>query len=66
MDGSSNNKGAGADIVLEGPGELLVEQSLQFGFKTSNNQAEYEALIAGLELAQDTGRKLSFVKLIHS
>jgi len=51
VDGSSNNKGTGAGIVLEGPGDLLVEQSLQFGFKTSNNQAEYKALIAGLELA---------------
>jgi len=55
VDGSSNNKGTGAGIVLEGPGELLVEQSLQFEFKTSNNQAEYEALIAGLELARDMG-----------
>ena len=62
VDGSSNNKGAGASIVLEGPGELLVEQSLQFGFKTSNNQAEYEALIVGLELAQDMGAKAVICK----
>ena len=33
----------------------MIEQSLSFGFKTSNNQAEYEALIVGLELAQDMG-----------
>lgn len=31
--------------------------NLQFGLKTSNNQAEYEALIAGLELARDMGPK---------
>jgi len=43
VDGSSNSKGVGAGVVLEGPGDLLIEQSLRFGFKTSNNQAEYEA-----------------------
>jgi len=48
VDGSSNTKGGGASIVLQGPNNLLLEQSLQFGFKTSNNQVEYEALIVGL------------------
>ena len=27
--------------------------ALRFGFKASNNEAEYEALIAGLELAKE-------------
>jgi len=45
VDGSSNKRGSGADIILEGPGEVAVEQSIRFGFDTSNNQAEYEALI---------------------
>ena len=59
VDGSSNPQGAGAGIVLEGPGDILVEQSLCFNFKTSNNQAEYEAIIAGLNLVRDVGaRKL--------
>ena len=57
VNGSSNSKGAGAGVVLEGPGGLLIEQSLRFGFNTSNNQAEYEALIAGLELARDMGEQ---------
>ena len=51
VDGSSNTKGAGAGIVLEGPSGILIEQSLCFAFKTSNNQAEYEAIVAGLHLA---------------
>jgi len=55
MDGSSNEKGSGAGIILEGPGDLTLEQSIRFEFKTSNNQAEYEALIAGLRLARDIG-----------
>jgi len=57
VDGSSNRKGSGADIILEGPREVAVEQSIRFGFDTSNNQAEYEALIVGLRLARDLGVK---------
>lgn len=40
---------------MEGLNGLIVEQSLIFKFKVSNNQAEYEALLAGLELARDLG-----------
>jgi len=59
VDGSSNPQGAGAGIVLEGPDDIVIEQSLRFNFKTSNNQAEYEAIIAGLNLARDVAaRKL--------
>lgn len=32
-----------------------MEQALQFGFKATNNQAEYENLLAGLNLAYDMG-----------
>lgn len=45
-DGSSNLKESSAGIVLERPGDLFIEQSLRFEFKASNNQAEYDALIA--------------------
>ncbi|XP_057452459.1 uncharacterized protein LOC130744287 [Lotus japonicus] len=51
VDGSTNENESGAGVTLQGPGELVLEQSLRFQFKTSNNQAEYEALIAGLILA---------------
>jgi len=57
VDGSSNNKQCGAGVVLENPNRIKVEQSLRFNFKASNNQAEYEALIAGLNLAEDMGVK---------
>jgi len=46
VDGSSNKKGSGAGIVLEGPENFLIEITLRLEFKTSNNQAEYEALVA--------------------
>jgi len=57
VNGSSNNKQCGARVILENPSGIKVEQSLRFNFKASNNQAEYEALIAGLNLAEDMGVK---------
>jgi len=40
-------------VVVEGPDDILLEQTLKFEFKTSNNQAEYEVIIASLNLALD-------------
>jgi len=57
VDGSSNPKGAGVGIVLEGPNDILIEKSLHFAFKTSNNQAKYETILAGLSLAREVGVK---------
>nr|KYP46591.1 Retrovirus-related Pol polyprotein from transposon opus [Cajanus cajan] len=57
VDGSSNSKGGGAGIILEGPNQVTLEQSLKFSFKVTNNQAEYEALLAGLRLARDLGAR---------
>jgi len=55
VDGSSNLKGSGAGIILEGPGDILIEQSLRFELKASNNQVEYEALITGRNLVAEMG-----------
>jgi len=55
VDGSSNLKGVGVGIVLEGPNDILIEKSLHFAFKTSNNQAEYEAILASVSLAREVG-----------
>ncbi|RDY02416.1 Retrovirus-related Pol polyprotein from transposon 17.6, partial [Mucuna pruriens] len=57
VDGSSNQTGSGAGVILEGPNGILVEQSLHFDFKASNNQAEYEALLAGMKLALEIEAK---------
>jgi len=45
-------KGSKARIILEDPDNVTLAQALKFNFKASNNQAEYEALIAGLKLAR--------------
>jgi len=42
-------------VILEESNGLLIEQALRFGFKASNNQAEYEALIVGMLLAKEIG-----------
>jgi len=53
VDGSSNQQGSGASVILGGPDGLLIKQALRFAFKASNNQAEYGALIAGMLLAKE-------------
>lgn len=63
MDGFYNLKGIGARIILEGPMDLVLEYSLRFNFHTSNNQAEYEALIAGMRLAKEVGVTHLFVQI---
>ncbi|XP_015970505.1 uncharacterized protein LOC107493980 [Arachis duranensis] len=55
VDGSSNKVGSGAGIILVSEGGTQIEVSLKFEFPASNNQAEYEALIAGLKLAEEVG-----------
>ena len=43
--------------MLEGPNDILIEKSFHFAFKTSNNQAEYEAILVDLSLAREVGVK---------
>jgi len=62
LDGSSNQQGSGANVILEGPNGLLIEQALRFAFKTDNNQAKYEALIAGILLAKEMGAQSLLAK----
>lgn len=57
VDGSSNQMGSGAGLVLTTPQKVEFEYALHFNFKASNNEAEYEALIAGLRIARELGAK---------
>ncbi|KAK0596580.1 hypothetical protein LWI29_016986 [Acer saccharum] len=50
VDGSSNTHGSGAGIVITTPERDAVECAMRFDFKATNNQAEYEALLAGLRV----------------
>ena len=51
-DGSSNRQDRGADVVLLSPEGDVVECMIRLDFPTTNNKAEYEALVAGLDLAR--------------
>ena len=53
-DGSSNRQARGADVVLLSPERDVVECMIRLNFPTTNNEAEYEALVAGLDLARAT------------
>ncbi|XP_020412006.1 uncharacterized protein LOC109947048 [Prunus persica] len=53
VDGASNHKGSGAGVVIITPDGSLLEQAITLGFSASNNEAEYEALLAGLRLAKE-------------
>ena len=51
IDGATNAQGSGAGLILTSPEGIDIEYALRFGFQASNNEAEYEAVIAGLNLA---------------
>ena len=51
VDGASNAQGSGAGLILTSLEGIDIEYALRFGFRTSNNEAEYEAVIAGLNFA---------------
>ncbi|XP_077252373.1 uncharacterized protein LOC143891722 [Tasmannia lanceolata] len=53
VDGSATAGGSGAGLVLAGPDNFLTEYALKLDFKASKNEAEYEALIAGITLATE-------------
>ena len=58
----SHQQGSGTGIILEGPNGVLIEQALRFAFRASNNQAEYEALIARMLLAKEMGAQSLLAK----
>nr|GEY24546.1 reverse transcriptase domain-containing protein [Tanacetum cinerariifolium] len=54
-DGSSCVDGSGAELILTSPEGTEFTYVLRFQFAASNNEAEYEALIAGLRIAARMG-----------
>jgi ribonuclease HI len=55
FDGSYTLKGAGAGVVLIPPEGDILKYAIQLGFPATNNIAEYEGLVTGLQLAKDLG-----------
>ena len=55
FDGSMMKKGAGVGLVFVLPLEVRMWYMVHLDFPSSNNVAEYEALINGLCIAIDLG-----------
>ena len=57
VDGALSVMGAGVGIVIITPEGIRLEHSFRLGFKASNNEAKYEALIVGLKTTLDLGTR---------
>jgi ribonuclease HI len=62
IDGSSTKEMSGAGVILVSPEGDKFEYALQLRFHATNNEAEYEALLAGLRLSKGMGIKALTVK----
>ncbi|GJY30851.1 reverse transcriptase domain-containing protein [Tanacetum coccineum] len=52
MDEASSLKGVGADLVLIDPTGMEYTYAIRLNFPSTNNEAEYEAFLAGLRIAE--------------
>nr|XP_027102165.1 uncharacterized protein LOC113723098 [Coffea arabica] len=55
VDGSSSQEGCGAGLLLTSPMGDELAYALRFDFRASNNESEYEALVAGMVIARKLG-----------
>ncbi|KAL0458670.1 UNVERIFIED_CONTAM: Ribonuclease HI [Sesamum latifolium] len=57
VDRSSTIQGSGAGIVITSLEGEDLEFAIKFDFKASNNEAEYEVLVAGMKMAHEVGAR---------
>jgi ribonuclease HI len=62
FDGASSRHGKGAGIVLKSPLGHIFKFAYRLEFEATNNVAEYEAILLGLELAKALKIKLLSIK----
>ena len=62
MDGSSTLHAGGIGIVLKSPEANTLKHKVRLHYPTTNNEAEYEALLKGLELAKSLGAESVLVQ----
>ena len=51
VDGASRQTGADIDLQLKSSTEEKIDQAIRLGFSASNNESEYEVILARIELA---------------
>ena len=59
-DGSATKKVEGTGVVLISPEKETLKYAVRLQFPTTNNKAEYEALLTGLSLAKALRAKKSY------
>jgi hypothetical protein len=55
IDGSSTKNAGGIGIILKSPEGDIIKQAVRLQYSTTNNEAEYEALLTGLKMAKILG-----------
>ncbi|XP_058185787.1 uncharacterized protein LOC131303013 [Rhododendron vialii] len=53
FDGSRTQQASGCGVIIISPQRLRTELSFQFDFPCTNNQAEYEVVVIGLEILRE-------------
>ena len=62
MDGSSTSSIGGIGVILKSLEEDRLRYAARLEYQIPNNEAEYEALLRGLELAKSLGAKSVIVQ----
>ena len=62
VDGSSTLHAGGIGVVLKSPKADTLKRKVRLHYPTTNNEAEYEALLKGLELAKSLGAESVLVQ----
>jgi hypothetical protein len=57
VDGSSANRKSGVGVALESPDGEKFQYAIKLDFVTTNNEAKYEAVLAGLSIAREIWAK---------
>lgn len=57
MDGSSTRTSSEVGVVLISPEDEEVPVAIKLTFLTTNNEAKYESILAGLGLAKELGAR---------
>jgi ribonuclease HI len=55
FNGASSSEGVGARVVFISPSQEIISLSYKLQFETTNNVAEYEALVLGMRAAKKMG-----------
>jgi hypothetical protein len=55
VDGSVNKRCGEVGVIVKSPGRQKLRYADRLGFKATNNEAEYEAVIAGLAITVELG-----------